>query len=46
MRAAPMHIAGKKIHFMGIGGIGVSALAAMARAAGAEVSGCDREGGG
>lgn len=44
MRAAPMHIAGKKIHFMGIGGIGVSALAAMARAAGAEVSGCDREG--
>lgn len=37
-----MNLAGKHIHFMGIGGIGVSALALMARDAGATVSGCDR----
>lgn len=35
----------KKIHFMGAGGIGVSALAMMAKNAGAEVSACDRCGG-
>jgi UDP-N-acetylmuramate--alanine ligase len=32
----------KKIHFIGIGGIGVSALARLFRALGAEVSGSDR----
>lgn len=37
-----MFLAGKRIHFMGIGGIGVSALAEMALAEGAVVSGCDR----
>lgn len=37
-----MELRGKKIHFMGIGGIGVSALAEMALDAGAVVSGCDR----
>ena len=39
-------IGGKKIHFMGIGGIGVSALALMAHHAGADVSGCDQVAGG
>lgn len=37
-----MELRGRKIHFMGIGGIGVSALAEMALDAGAIVSGCDR----
>ncbi|MDR3210441.1 MAG: UDP-N-acetylmuramate--L-alanine ligase, partial [Planctomycetota bacterium] len=37
-----MELKGSRIHFMGIGGIGVSALAEMAKAAGALVSGCDR----
>ncbi len=37
-----MRLADKHIHFMGIGGIGVSALAEMALVAGARVSGCDR----
>ena len=37
-----MNIAGKKIHFMGVGGIGMSALAGMALDRGAIVSGCDR----
>ncbi len=37
-----MRLSGKTIHFMGIGGIGVSALAEMAKAAGAVVTGCDR----
>ncbi|MDR2391257.1 MAG: UDP-N-acetylmuramate--L-alanine ligase [Planctomycetota bacterium] len=37
-----MLLIGKRIHFMGIGGIGVSALAEMALAEGAAVSGCDR----
>lgn len=36
-----MDLSGQKIHFMGIGGIGVSALALMALRAGARVSGCD-----
>ncbi len=34
---------GKRIHFMGVGGIGVSALAGFARHRGAAVSGCDRQ---
>lgn len=38
-----MEIKGKHIHFMGAGGIGVSALAGIALARGAQVSGCDRE---
>lgn len=37
-----MQLIGKKIHFMGIGGIGMCALAEMANRAGAAVSGCDR----
>ena len=37
-----MDLADKKIHFMGAGGIGVSALAFMACHAGAVVSCCDR----
>jgi UDP-N-acetylmuramate--alanine ligase len=32
----------QRLHFMGIGGQGISAVAQMARAAGAQVSGCDR----
>lgn len=38
-----MDLKGRRLHFMGIGGIGVSALAEMALAAGAQVSGCDRD---
>lgn len=38
-----MKIEGAKIHFMGAGGIGVSALAGIALERGAFVSGCDRE---
>ncbi|MCD8139025.1 MAG: Mur ligase domain-containing protein, partial [Planctomycetaceae bacterium] len=34
---------GRRIHFMGVGGIGVSALAGFARHRGAIVSGCDRQ---
>lgn len=37
-----MNVAGKKIHFMGAGGIGMSALAGIALDRGAIVSGCDR----
>lgn len=37
------NVAGKRIHFMGSGGVGVSALAEIALARGADVSGCDRE---
>lgn len=37
-----MKLAGMKIHFMGIGGVGVSALAELAGKAGAHVCGCDR----
>lgn len=33
---------GMRLHFMGIGGQGISAVAQMALAAGAEVSGCDQ----
>ena len=36
-----MELKGKHIHFMGIGGIGISALAALAKTEGAVVSGCD-----
>ena len=38
-----MKTAGKKIHFMGIGGIGMSSIAHIAAARGAVVSGCDRQ---
>ncbi|MHC5055249.1 MAG: UDP-N-acetylmuramate--L-alanine ligase [Planctomycetota bacterium] len=34
-------VKGKHVHFMGIGGVGVSGLARLADAAGAVVSGCD-----
>ncbi len=37
---------GRRIHFMGAGGIGVSAVMELARARGAVVSGCDGAGGG
>lgn len=40
-----MDLSGKKIHFMGIGGVGMSALAEMAKRSGAIVSGCDRAAG-
>jgi len=35
--------AGKRIHFVGIGGIGMSSIAHIAAARGAVVSGCDRQ---
>lgn len=38
-----MDLKGKKIHFIGIGGIGMSALAQLCADQGAIVSGCDRE---
>jgi UDP-N-acetylmuramate--alanine ligase len=38
-----MEFTGKKIHFIGIGGIGMSALAQMFKHDGAEVSGSDRD---
>jgi UDP-N-acetylmuramate--alanine ligase len=37
---------GRRLHFMGAGGIGVSALMELARARGADVSGCDESSGG
>ncbi|MDR0363052.1 MAG: UDP-N-acetylmuramate--L-alanine ligase [Planctomycetota bacterium] len=40
-----MELAGERWHFMGVGGIGMSALAEMAALRGATVSGCDRESG-
>jgi len=36
-----VNLDGKKVHFVGAGGIGMSALALLAREAGALVSGCD-----
>jgi len=36
-------VKGRHVHFMGIGGVGVSGLARLADAAGAIVSGCDRK---
>ncbi|MHC4884914.1 MAG: Mur ligase domain-containing protein, partial [Planctomycetota bacterium] len=36
------NLRGKRIHFMGAGGIGVSALALLAHRSGASVSACDR----
>jgi UDP-N-acetylmuramate--alanine ligase len=36
------HLAGRKLHFVGIGGAGISGLALVARALGAEVTGSDR----
>ena len=38
-----MKTAGKRIHFVGIGGIGMSSIAHIAAARGAIVSGCDRQ---
>ncbi len=40
-----LELRGKRIHFMGLGGVGVSAAACIAAARGAIVSGCDREAG-
>lgn len=37
-----MEFSGRRMHFMGVGGIGMSALAEWAHARGARVSGCDR----
>lgn len=42
MATSPGEWRGKRLHFMGVGGIGVSALAEFALAEGAAVSGCDR----
>jgi UDP-N-acetylmuramate--alanine ligase len=39
-----MTLADRRVHFIGIGGAGMSALAVLAYAWGADVSGCDREG--
>src|SRR6187551_2969809 len=36
---------GRKLHFVGMGGAGMSGLAAVAHALGAEISGSDRAGG-
>ena len=36
------HLAGRKLHFVGIGGAGMSGLALVAKALGAEVTGSDR----
>lgn len=38
-----MDLVGKKLHFVGIGGIGMSGLAQLCADQGAVVSGCDRE---
>jgi UDP-N-acetylmuramate--alanine ligase len=38
-----MELGGKKIHFVGIGGIGMSALAQLMKDEGAEVTGSDRD---
>ena len=38
-----MELKGKQIHFIGVGGIGMSALAQLVADQGAVVSGCDRE---
>lgn len=40
--ASPLPLAGRRFHMMGIGGAGVSALAQVATAWGATVSGCDQ----
>ena len=40
-REAPVSMAGRRIHFMGAGGIGISALMEFCAARGAIVSGCD-----
>lgn len=39
---APRPLAGRRLHLLGIGGAGVSALAMVCRSWGAQVSGCDR----
>jgi UDP-N-acetylmuramate--alanine ligase len=39
-----MTLADRRVHFIGIGGAGMSGLALLAYAWGADVSGCDREG--
>ncbi|MCX7934969.1 MAG: Mur ligase domain-containing protein, partial [Planctomycetota bacterium] len=36
-------LADQRLHFLGIGGTGMSALAELALGRGAKVSGCDRE---
>lgn len=41
MTVAPGNLDGKRIHLLGIGGIGVSALARLLKQSGLEVSGCD-----
>ena len=40
-QVAPESLVGRRLHFMGAGGIGVSALMELAHARGAVVSGCD-----
>ena len=41
-RAARQEWAGRRLHFVGIGGAGMSGLALIASALGADVTGCDR----
>src|SRR6185295_8838252 len=45
-RRGSVDFTGRRIHFMGAGGIGVSALMELAAARGAVVSGCDCSSGG
>src|SRR6185503_19296423 len=40
--ARPATWTGRKLHFVGIGGAGMSGLALIANALGADVTGCDR----
>src|SRR4029078_2231497 len=40
--AGPMMLTARRLHMIGIGGAGMSALAVVAYAWGADVSGCDR----
>src|SRR5688572_20084286 len=43
--SSPTPWAGRRLHFVGIGGAGMSGLALVARALGAEVTGSDRAAG-
>ena len=43
MSAGPLPWRGRRLHFVGVGGAGMSGYARLAGALGAEVSGSDRE---
>ena len=42
MSAGPLPWGGRRLHFVGVGGAGISGYARLARALGAEVSGSDQ----